>query len=151
MRRLGKIEDKLQQLGLSLPEVPVPIGNYKPTNREANLLYTSGQGSRSIRGQVGAELSIEQGYEAAQEAALGCLAAIKAELGSLDRVKKILKVLGFINSAPGFGEQPAVLNGCSDLLVKGPIYLTHTNICFILDSEGDESSHEKNIQATAQS
>ena len=118
MRRLGKLEDKLQQLGLSLPEVPVPIGNYKPTNREANLLYTSGQGSRSIRGQVGAELSIEQGYEAAQEAALGCLAAIKAELGSLDRVKKILKVLGFINSAPGFGEQPAVLNGCSDLLVK---------------------------------
>jgi len=115
---LGDIEKRLEELGIELPAVPNPIGNYVPVNRYGNLIYTSGQGSRGIRGQVGGELTVDQGYEAARDACLRCLAALKGELGTLDRVKKIFKVLGFINSAPGFGRQPAVLNGCSDLLVK---------------------------------
>lgn len=115
---MAEIERRLQELGIELPLVPTPIGNYLPVNRHGNFVYTSGQGSRGIRGQVGGELSVDQGYEAARDACLRCLAALKGELGTLDRVKKIFKVLGFINSAPGFGQQPAVLNGCSDLLVK---------------------------------
>lgn len=115
---MGKIEERLIELGITLPPAPKPMGNYIPVNRYGNLVYTSGQGSRNIKGQVGAEISIEEGYQAARDAALGCLAALQAELGTLDRVKKIFKVLGFINSAQGFGQQPAVLNGCSDLLVQ---------------------------------
>lgn len=115
---MGKIEKRLEDLGITLPEVPKPLGTYIPVNRYGDLVYTSGQGSREIRGQVGAEITIDQGYEAARDASLRCLACLQAELGTLDKVKKIFKVLGFINSAPGFGGQPAVLNGCSDLLVK---------------------------------
>ncbi|NLY53306.1 MAG: RidA family protein [Firmicutes bacterium] len=115
---MGKIEQRLQELGIELPEVPNSLGNYIPANRSGNLVYTSGQGSRNILGKVGGELSIEDGYAAAREATLRCLACLKAELGSLDRVEKVFKVLGFIASAPGFTDQPTVLNGCSDLLIE---------------------------------
>lgn len=115
---MGEIEKRLQQLGIELPELPNSLGNYLPTNRVGDLVYTSGQGSRAIKGKVGGDLSIEDGYAAAREATLRCLACLKAELGSLDRVEKIFKVLGFIASAPGFTAQPTVLNGCSDLLVE---------------------------------
>lgn len=115
---MGQIEQRLQQLGIELPEVPVSLGNYLPANQVGNLVYTSGQGSRLVTGKVGGDLSIEQGYEAAREAALRCLACLQAQLGTLDRVEKVFKVLGFINSAPGFSQQPAVLNGASDLLVE---------------------------------
>lgn len=115
---MGKIEQRLQELGIELPELPNSLGNYLPSNRVGNLVYTSGQGSRAILGKVGGDLSIEDGYAAAREATLRCLACLQAELGTLDKVEKIFKVLGFIASAPGFTEQPAVLNGCSDLLVE---------------------------------
>lgn len=115
---MGKIEQHLQALGIKLPELPNSLGNYLPSNRVGNLVYTSGQGSRDILGKVGGDLSIEDGYAAAREATLRCLACLQAELGTLDKVEKIFKVLGFIASAPGFTEQPAVLNGCSDLLVE---------------------------------
>lgn len=115
---MGKIEQRLQELGIELPELPNSLGNYLPSNRVGNLVYTSGQGSRAILGKVGGDLSIEDGYAAAREATLRCLACLQAELGTLDKVEKVFKVLGFIASAPGFTEQPAVLNGCSDLLVE---------------------------------
>ncbi len=115
---MGKIEQRLQELGIELPELPNSLGNYLPSNRVGNLVYTSGQGSRGILGKVGGDLSVEDGYAAAREATLRCLACLQAELGTLDKVEKIFKVLGFIASAPGFTKQPAVLNGCSDLLVE---------------------------------
>lgn len=115
---MGMIEKRMQELGISLPEVPNSLGNYLPTNRVGNLVYTSGQGSRAILGRVGGDLSWEQGYAAAREATLRCLACLQAELGTLDRVDKVFKVLGFICSAPGFTDQPKVLNGASDLLIE---------------------------------
>lgn len=118
MQKLGQIEQLLAAKGIVLPQVPGPLGNYLSVNRTGNLLYTSGQGSRDIAGKVGGDLTLEQGYAAAREAGLRCLACVQAELGTLDRVKQVFKVLGFINSAPGFVQQPAVLNGASDLLVE---------------------------------
>lgn len=115
---MGRIEQLLQEKGIKLPEVPKSLGNYIPVNRVGNLLYTSGQGSRDVVGKLGDDLSIDRGYAAAREAALRCLACIQAELGTLDRVEKIFKVLGFVTSAPGFVQQPAVMNGASDLLVE---------------------------------
>lgn len=115
---MGRIEQLLAAKGIVLPQVPQPLGNYLPVNRVDNLLYTSGQGSRETTGKVGQDLTVEQGYAAAREAALRCLACIQQELGTLDRVEKVFKVLGFIRSAEGFGQQPAVLNGASDLLVE---------------------------------
>ena len=115
---MGRIEQLLQEKGITLPEVPKSLGNYIPVNRTGNLLYTSGQGSRNVVGKLGDDLSIDMGYAAAREAALRCLACIQAELGTLDRVEKVFKVLGFVTSAPGFVQQPAVMNGASDLLVE---------------------------------
>ncbi len=115
---MGKREEKLQAMGVVLPPLPNSLGNYVPANRVGNLVYTSGQGSRSIKGYVGGGLTIEEGYAAAREAAMRCLACLQAELGTLDRVEKVFKVLGFVRSAPGFSSQPAVMNGASDLLVE---------------------------------
>lgn len=114
---MGKREELLKELGIELPAVPNSLGNYIPANRAGDLVYTSGQGSRSIKGYVGGDLGIEQGYAAAREAAMRCLACLQAELGTLDRVQKVFKVLGFVRSAPGFSDQPAVMNGASDLFV----------------------------------
>lgn len=115
---MGQIEKRLQELGIELPPVPNSLGNYLPTRRAGNLVYTSGQGSRGIIGYVGGDLTIEQGYAAAREACLRCLACLSAELGTLDKVDHVFKVLGFIRSAPGFTQQPAAMNGASDLLVE---------------------------------
>ncbi|MDP3058180.1 MAG: RidA family protein [bacterium] len=115
---MGQIEKRLIELGIELPSVPLPLGTYLPTRRIGNLVYTSGQGSRSIIGVVGADLTIEQGYAAAREAGLKCLACLQAELGTLDNVDMVFKVLGFIRSAPGFSDQPACMNGASDLFVQ---------------------------------
>lgn len=117
---MGNIEKRLEDLDIRLPEPldPTKYGfKFVPVNRHGDLLYVSGNGDLSITGQVGGNLTVEQGYQAARGAALQCLAVMQKELGTLDKVKKIFKVLGFINSAPGFGQQPAVLNGCSDLLI----------------------------------
>lgn len=108
-------------MGLALPEPPRPVAAYVPFVVSGNLLFTSGQiplseGEVAFKGKVGSDLTSEQGYLAARLCALNCLAVVKAALGSLDRVVQVVKVVGFINSAPGFTGQPGVLNGASELL-----------------------------------
>jgi len=116
-------EMRLRELGLELPEVPKPVAEYVPAKRVGDLVYVSGQGP--IRdgkpvyvGRVGAEVSPEDAYKAAQICALNCLAAVKSLVGSLDAVEEIVQVRGFVNSAPDFHDQPKVINGASELLVK---------------------------------
>jgi enamine deaminase RidA (YjgF/YER057c/UK114 family) len=115
-------EQKLADLGLTLPPVNKPAANYVPAVRTGNLLYLAGQISRdaqgkTIAGKLGRDVSVEQGAEAARRCALAMLALLKSELGELSRVKRIVRVGGFVNSGPGFNQQAAVMNGCSDLLV----------------------------------
>jgi len=114
------IENKLSQLGLELPPPPSPAGVYIGAKVTGNLAYSAGQGPfRSTkRGLVGKDLTLEEGYQAAKEACLNCLAQLKAVLGSLDRIEQVVQVTGFVNSAEGFMSQPAVLNGYTDLLVQ---------------------------------
>lgn len=115
-------EQRLKELGLTLPAPPKPVANYVPAVRVGDLLFLSGvlpsrDGQLVMTGKLGHTLSIEQGVEAARVAVLNALAIIRNELGSLDRVKHIVKMVGHIASAPGFHEQPQVLNGASDFLV----------------------------------
>lgn len=115
------VEKNLLALGIVLPESPKPVATYVPTKVVGNLIYTSGQDSRVNgilinKGKVGSDLTIEQGCEAAKYAMINCLSVIKAQIGDLDRIKQVVKLLGFVNSAPGFVEQPYVINGASDLL-----------------------------------
>src|SRR5215207_4421966 len=116
-------ESRLQELGLVLPVAPKPVATYIPAVRTGNLLFLSGvlpsrDGQLVMTGKLGQALSIEQGIEAARIAVLNALAIVKMEAGSLDRVKRIVKMVGHIASAPGFTDQPQVLNGASDLLVE---------------------------------
>jgi len=116
-------EQKLTQLGLALPAPPKPVANYVPVVRVGDLLFLSGvlpsrDGQLIMTGKLGQNLSIEQGMEAARVAVLNGLSIIRQEAGSLDRVKRIVKMVGHIASAPGFTDQPQVLNGASDLLVS---------------------------------
>ncbi len=116
-------ESRLQELGLVLPVPPKPVATYIPAVRTGNLLFLSGvlpsrDGQLVMTGKLGQALSIEQGIEAARIAVLNALAIVKMEAGSLDRVKRIVKMVGHIASAPGFTDQPQVLNGASDLLVE---------------------------------
>ena len=116
-------EARLKSLGLELPPAPKPIASYVPAVRTGNLVFLAGQGPMAdgkptITGKVGAEVSEEQGNKAARATTLVLLAVLRAELGSLDRVARIVKVVGFVNSAPGFTRQPWVMNGASDLLVE---------------------------------
>ncbi len=116
-------EQKLTQLGLELPAPPKPVANYVPVVRTGDLLFLSGvlpsrDGQLIMTGKLGQNLSIEQGMEAARVAVLNGLSIIQQEAGSLDRVKRIVKMVGHIASAPGFTDQPQVLNGASDLLVS---------------------------------
>jgi enamine deaminase RidA (YjgF/YER057c/UK114 family) len=115
-------ESKLKELGLSLPAAPKPVANYVPAVQVGDLLFLSGvlpsrDGQLIMTGKLGQEITIEQGVEAARVAVLNGLSIVKHEIGSLDRVKRIVKVVGHIASAPGFTDQPQVLNGASDLLV----------------------------------
>jgi enamine deaminase RidA (YjgF/YER057c/UK114 family) len=117
-----KIEEKLAQMGLSLPTPAAPAGNYIGAVQVGNLLFVSGHGPRRqgesyITGKVGRDLTIEQAYEAAKIVMLNCLASVKREIGDLDRVKRIVKLLGMVNCTEDFTEQPKVINGASDLLV----------------------------------
>ena len=116
-----RIEEKLSQMGLTLPEPGPPAGNYVGAVRAGNLLFVSGHGPRSeghyITGKVGRDLNAEQAYEAAKVVMLNCLASVKRELGDLDRVKRIVKLLGMVNCTEDFTEHPKVINGGSDLLV----------------------------------
>lgn len=115
------VEDRIRELGFALPPVPKPAGAYVPGVITGNLCFTAGQtgtvdGKLVYSGRLGAEVSVEDGYKSAQIAVLNCLAELKWALGSLDRVKRLVKVTGFVASAPGFGEQPKVVNGASELL-----------------------------------
>ncbi len=117
----GRIETKLAKLGLALPAPPVPVGNYLPAARVGNLVFTSGQtaridGVRRYVGVVGQEVSQADAYLSARDAALNCLACVKQAVGSLDRVKRVVKVMGFVNAGRDFAAQPTALNGASDLL-----------------------------------
>ena len=117
------IEKKLAALGLKLPSVPQPAANYISCVKVGNLLFIGGNvgridGQLKYSGKVGDTVTPEQAYEAARNCALNHLAIIKAALGSLDRVKRIVKVTGYVNAAPQFQEMPKVVNGESDLLVQ---------------------------------
>jgi enamine deaminase RidA (YjgF/YER057c/UK114 family) len=114
-------EEKLAELGLKLPEVVAPIASYVPAVRSGSYVFTSGQlpmteGSLPATGKVGAEVSPERAKELAGICALNALAAVKSVVGDLDRIARIVKVVGFIASAPGFTGQAGVLNGASELL-----------------------------------
>lgn len=116
-------EARLKALGIELPPAPKPIASYVPSVRTGNLVFLAGQGplaggKPTITGKVGAELSEEDGNKAARATILVALAALRADVGSLDNVARIVKVVGFVNSAPGFTRQPWVMNGASDLLVE---------------------------------
>lgn len=110
-------EEKIKQLGLSIPEVSHPIANYVKWKQVGNLLYLAGSGPK-IYGKVGADLSVEQGYEAARATGLEIIAVLKAATGDLSRIKQFVKVLGMVNATPEFTAQPAVINGFSDLMVE---------------------------------
>ncbi|MFZ5634760.1 MAG: RidA family protein [Bacillota bacterium] len=114
-------EAKLKEMGIDLPPVPKPVASYVPAVQVDQYIYTSGQipfveGELKYKGKVGGELSESQGYEAAKICAINCLSAVKGLAGSLDNIERIVKVSGFVNSAPGFVNQPKVINGASDLL-----------------------------------
>ena len=113
-------EAKLAELGIELPAVPAPAGNYVHAVRTGNLLYLAGKGpiDADAVGKVGADVSTEDAYQHARQVGLTLLAVMKQDLGSLDNVKQVVKVLGMVNAVPEFGEQPAVINGCSDLFVE---------------------------------
>jgi enamine deaminase RidA (YjgF/YER057c/UK114 family) len=114
-------EDKLIALGYTLEPVELASGRLMRAVRSGNLIFTSGQtsgwGDRQIKGQVGGDLTVEQGYQAAQLATVNALRAVKSLAGGLAQIVQIVKVLGLVNVAPGFNETPAVIHGCSDLLL----------------------------------
>jgi enamine deaminase RidA (YjgF/YER057c/UK114 family) len=120
----GTVENKLAQLGIVLPTPARPVANYIPYTRAGALLFISGQvclgagGELVARGKLGGEVSLEDGQKAARACAINVLAQVKAALGDLDRVKQVVRLGGFINSAPSFLDGPKVMNGASDLMVE---------------------------------
>ncbi|MEP2670838.1 MAG: RidA family protein [Cyclobacteriaceae bacterium] len=116
-------DKKVEELGIKLITPTKPMANYVKAVRTGNLLFLSGHGpsrpdGTSITGKVGQEMTIEEGYDAARQAGISLLSTMKAELGSLNKVKRVVKVLGMVNCTPDFKDQPKVINGCSDLLVE---------------------------------
>ena len=112
-------EKRLKELKIDLGPVSAPVANYVNAVRTGNLLYLAGKGpAGGISGIVGKDMTVEQAYGHARTVGLNLMAVMRHELGSLDRVKRIVKVLGMVNAVPGFGEQPKVINGCSDLFVE---------------------------------
>jgi enamine deaminase RidA (YjgF/YER057c/UK114 family) len=116
-------EKKLKDLGIPLPAPPQPIANYVRAVRAGNFLFVSGHGPYNdgkikLAGKVGRELTVEEGYQVARNVGLNCLATVKAAVGDLDKVKRVVKLLGMVNCTEDFKDQPKVINGCSDLLVE---------------------------------
>ena len=115
---------RIEELGIDLTQPSNPIANYVPAVRVGNLLFLSGNGPRRgsssemVTGKVGADLTVEEGYEAARLVGIQLLASIKRELGTLDSVERCVKALGMVNAVPEFTQQPAVINGFSDLMVE---------------------------------
>ena len=116
------ITDRLQALGIVLPPVFAPAGSYLGCVIDEGLVYVSGHGPIAggdmIRGKVGGDLTLQQGHHAARMTALSILATLQAELGDLDRIQRIVKVFGMVNVAPGFNQTPAVIDGCSEVLLE---------------------------------
>ena len=118
-----QVEKRLKTMGIALPPAVTPVANYVPAVRSGNLVFLSGHGpfdedGALITGKVGADLTTEQGYAAARRIAIGLLGSLKAAVGDLDRVRRIVKLLGLVNCPPDFGDQPKVINGASDFLVE---------------------------------
>lgn len=112
------VESRLSDLGLTLPEAPLPVANYVPFVVTGSQLFVSGQISRGITGKLGADLTAEEGADAAKVCALSLIAQAKAALGGdLERIVRVVKLVGFVNSVPDFIDQPKVINGASDLMV----------------------------------
>ena len=121
---MSVIEDRIKQMGITLPDTPPPVANYVPFVKTGNLIYLSGLGpaagpdGTTPKGKLGQDMSVEEGYEAAKLVGINILARMKGALGDLDKVNRVVKVLTMVNSTPDFGQQPAVANGCSDLMVE---------------------------------
>ncbi len=118
-----RIEARLEELGIILPAVGAPMGSYVHAVQTGNLLYLAGKGPHGAdgampQGKVGQDVSVDDAYIHARSVGLTLIAVLKETLGDLDRVKQIVKVLGMVNAAPDFGDQPRVINGCSDLFVE---------------------------------
>ena len=118
-----KIEDKINRMGIKIPEVTKPVASYVPYTKTGNLIFISGQdcrinGKLKYEGKVGSNVTEEEAYDAARITAINLLAVLKSAIGSLDKVVKIVNLHGFVNSAAGFVRQPMVINGASDLLVE---------------------------------
>lgn len=120
---MSKIDKRLEELGIVLGEAPKPAAEYVPAKTVNNLVYTSGNDCRKdgeliFKGKIGNDLSVEEGYIASRQVMVNLLSVLKAEIGDLDRVKQVVKLLAFVNSADGFVEQPYVINGASELLFE---------------------------------
>ena len=118
-----KAEQRLEELNIQLPDAPQPVAIYRPAVQVGNLLFVSGHGPNradgtQITGKVGVELTTEEGKEAARVTGLCILSTVRNTLGSLDRVVRVVKVLGMVNATPDFGEQPQVINGFSELMME---------------------------------
>ncbi len=116
-------EARVKELGLELPPPPKPAGVYKPTVIVGNICYVSGHGplksdETMMTGRVGSEVDQQAGYDAARQTGLTILSTLRASLGSLDRVRRVVKLLGMVNAAPDFKQHPAVINGCSELFAQ---------------------------------
>lgn len=117
------VEKKISEMGISLTEPSPPVANYVNSVRTGNIVFMAGKGPTKpeggyITGKVGIDLTVEEGYEAARMAAIVQLSALKAEIGDLNKVKRVVKVLGMVNAAPDFENHPEVINGFSDLIVE---------------------------------
>ena len=130
---MAKVEERLSELRIEIPEFPTPLGVYKPAVISGNLIFVSGQlplkeGKLIHKGKLGAEISIEEGAQASRLAAMNCLSIMRSELGNLDRIKRIVKVTGYVASAAGFDMQAKVINGASE---------------FFYDVFGEEGKHAR--------
>ena len=119
---MSEVERKLQAMGLTLPSAPAPVANYVRAVQPGDLVFLSGHGPTrdgawAYRGKLGREFSVAEGYEAAKLVMLNCLASLKEAVGDLDRVRRVVKLLGMVNGTPDFTRHPEVVNGASDLLV----------------------------------
>ncbi len=123
MPKTNSIDERLKELGITLPELPTPMANYVPYVRSGNLLFLSGQGPRVgakefKTGKVGKDVTVEDAYQHAQLVGIQLLAAARHALGDLGKVRRVVKLLGLVNGTPEFDKQPQVVNGCSDLFVE---------------------------------
>ncbi|WP_078379892.1 RidA family protein [Sutcliffiella halmapala] len=117
-QKLMTPEEKLEQLGLELKHIRPAVGNYISHVRVDNLIFTAGQGVDQYHGKLGREFTVAEGYKASQQSMLNLLSVLKVELGELSKVKRIVKMLGFVNCTEDFTDHPKVINGASDLLVE---------------------------------